>query len=107
MVFARPHKVSRLSKRCFVCAMSKLAAIGTQMGAHVKKVSHLFKHRETKKKKEDSRAIHALKAPVMVRFSTQDQILFTKRLSMILKAGMPIMEGLHMLRDETKTSSGA
>jgi type II secretory pathway component PulF len=46
-----------------------------------------------------------MRKPFMLRFSTQDQILFAKRLSMILRSGMPIMEGLHMLRDETTGGS--
>jgi general secretion pathway protein F len=45
------------------------------------------------------------KKPFMVRFGTQDQILFTKRLAMILRAGVPIMEGLLMLRDEPQSRS--
>lgn len=43
--------------------------------------------------------------PPMLRFTTQDQIFFAKRLAMILRAGMPIMEGLHMLGGQTRTSS--
>lgn len=43
--------------------------------------------------------------PFMMRFSPQDQILFSKRLGMILRSGMPIMEGLHMLKEEAKSSS--
>src|SRR6185436_13085406 len=56
--------------------------------------------RATKKKAGD------IKRPLFVRFSTQDQIFFAKRLGMILRAGMPIMEGLHMLSGENRTSSG-
>lgn len=33
----------------------------------------------------------------MMHFGTQEQMLFAKRLSMILRSGMPIMEGLGML----------
>ena len=43
--------------------------------------------------------------PAMLRFGTQDQIFFAKRLAMILRAGMPIMEGLHMLGSQTRTGS--
>src|SRR4051812_43891554 len=43
--------------------------------------------------------------PILLRFSTQDQILFSKRLSMMLRSGMPIMEGLHMLKDEARGGS--
>ncbi len=45
------------------------------------------------------------KRPSMLRFPIQDQIFFAKRLGMILRAGMPIMEGLHMLGSETRTGS--
>ena len=45
------------------------------------------------------------KRPKIVRFSNQDQILFTKRLAMILRSGMPIMQGLSMLKDEARTRS--
>ncbi len=53
---------------------------------------------------------HALapkKRPALIRFSLQDQILFTKRLGMILRSGMPIMEGLHMMGEESRTKSSA
>lgn len=45
--------------------------------------------------------------PLSIRFGTQDQIFFAKRLGMILRAGMPIMEGLYMLRGETRTKSAS
>jgi type II secretory pathway component PulF len=44
-------------------------------------------------------------APFFMRFSIQEQIIFMKRLGMILRAGMPIMEGLHMLKDESRSRS--
>jgi type IV pilus assembly protein PilC len=47
------------------------------------------------------------KKPVVVRFSLTDQILFTKRLGMILRSGMPIMDGLHMMGEESRTKSSA
>ena len=37
-----------------------------------------------------------LKKPFFLRFSKQEQVVFAKRLGMILRSGMPIMEGLHM-----------
>ncbi|KKW23869.1 MAG: Type II secretion system F domain-containing protein [Candidatus Kaiserbacteria bacterium GW2011_GWC2_52_8b] len=43
--------------------------------------------------------------PFMLHFPMQSQILFTKRLGMILRSGMPIMEGLHLLKDEKQSSS--
>ncbi len=45
------------------------------------------------------------KRPLILRFAAQDQISFAKRLGMILRAGMPIMEGLHMLGGETRSRS--
>lgn len=53
------------------------------------------------------KAKDAPKRPVLVRFGMQDQIFFAKRLGMILRAGMPIMEGLHMLSSETRTRSAS
>jgi len=46
-----------------------------------------------------------VKRPSFMRFPAQDQMLFAKRLGMILRSGMPIMEGLHMLRDEKHSRS--
>ena len=43
--------------------------------------------------------------PFMLRFSTREQAHFAKRLGMILRSGMPIMQGLHMLGDQAKSSS--
>jgi type II secretory pathway component PulF len=40
-----------------------------------------------------------------MRVSKGDQISFAKRLAMILRSGMPIMEGLHMLKDESHSRS--
>ena len=40
------------------------------------------------------------------RMSTQEQILFTKRLSILVKAGVPILQALSMLRDQA-SSKGA
>lgn len=45
------------------------------------------------------------KRPMLLHFPIQEQMLFTKRLGMILRSGTPIMEGLHMLNDEAKTGS--
>lgn len=52
-----------------------------------------------KAKKEDK------KRPAFLRFGTQDQIFFAKRLGMILRSGMPIMQGLDMLGSETRSGS--
>ena len=41
--------------------------------------------------------------PHFLRFSIQDQILFAKRLAVLIKAGIPIMEGLSMLYSQAKS----
>ena len=45
------------------------------------------------------------KRPFLIRFALQERILLAKRLSMILRSGLPIMEGLHILKEETKSRS--
>ena len=45
--------------------------------------------------------------PLFLQFGVQDQIIFAKRLSMILRSGMPIMEGLHLLRGAHTSRSGS
>ncbi len=57
------------------------------------------------KTKGKKKAKSVASRPTMLRFATQDQIFFAKRLGMILRAGMPIMEGLHMLGSETRSRS--
>ncbi len=47
------------------------------------------------------------RSPLYLRFGIRDQIMFTKRLGMILRAGMPIMEGLHMLQEQSSGRSSA
>lgn len=39
------------------------------------------------------------------KLSTKDQMLFAKRLSFLINAGVPILEGLHMMRDQTRSRS--
>lgn len=63
--------------------------------------THTPPQKHIPKKKEKK----VTKKPAILRFGTQDQILFAKRLSMILRSGMPIMEGLYLLRDETHSGS--
>ena len=48
-----------------------------------------------------------LKKPLWMRFSTQEQVLFAKRLGMILRSGMPIMQGLTMLGTQSQSSSAS
>jgi type II secretory pathway component PulF len=45
------------------------------------------------------------KTPRFFRFSMQEKILFAKRLGMILRSGMPIMNGLSILYDESQSRS--
>lgn len=45
------------------------------------------------------------KRPLYIHLPLQDRILFMKRLGMILHSGMPLMEGLHMIREESRTRS--
>jgi type II secretory pathway component PulF len=63
--------------------------------------AHKAAYTTTKHKKQRG----AGKRPAFLRFSMQDQIFFAKRLAMVLRSGMPIMEGLHMLGSETRTRS--
>ena len=56
-------------------------------------------------KKDDDAKKGGPKRPLYLSFSTQDQIIFAKRLGMILRSGMPIMEGLYMLHDQVQSRS--
>ena len=53
-------------------------------------------HDRHKARKENMPA----KKPLLFRFSKNDQAFFAKRLGMMLRAGMHIMESLHMLKDQ-------
>jgi type IV pilus assembly protein PilC len=44
---------------------------------------------------------------MFARMSTQEQILFTKRLSILVKAGVPILQALSMLRDQASSKGAA
>jgi type II secretory pathway component PulF len=54
-------------------------------------------------KKHSSKA----KKPLLLHFSTQEQAMFAKRLAMILRSGMPIMQGLHMMGTQAQTASSS
>ena len=43
----------------------------------------------------------------LVRLTTQDRILFAKRLALLLKAGVPILESLQMLKEQTSGKGSA
>jgi type II secretory pathway component PulF len=70
-------------------------------------LSKLFPTLFPPKPDEPERGLSPKKRPMMISFSLQDQILFTKRLGMILRSGMPIMEGLHMMGEESRSKSSA
>lgn len=42
---------------------------------------------------------------IFLRFTIQDQVLFAKRLSVLVRSGVPILQGLQMLRKQAKGSS--
>lgn len=44
---------------------------------------------------------------LFISFSTREQIIFAKRLSMVLRSGMPILQGLRMLEEEAHSRSMA
>jgi type II secretory pathway component PulF len=46
-------------------------------------------------------------APFLMSFPISEQILFAKRLGMILRSGTPILEGLYMLNDNVRSRSVA
>lgn len=39
-----------------------------------------------------------------MRFSTKEQTLFAKRLAFLVKSGVPLVESLHLIRNQTKSS---
>lgn len=51
--------------------------------------------------------MHEVRKPLWLRFNTQEQILFAKRLGMTLRSGMPIMEGLAILGSGTRSRSAS
>lgn len=44
---------------------------------------------------------------LFISFTTKEQIIFAKRLSMVLRSGMPILQGLRMLEEEAHSRSVA
>ncbi len=49
--------------------------------------------------------LDSLKAISFFRLSTKDKTFFIKRLSFLIKAGIPVLESLHMIREQTRTKS--
>src|SRR3989344_2480040 len=52
-----------------------------------------------------SNKLSVRKKPLLLHFPPQEQALFAKRLGMILRSGMPIMEGLQMLGGSVRSRS--
>lgn len=40
-----------------------------------------------------------------IRFSTKEQTMFAKRMSFLIKAGVPLIESLHLIRSQTKSKT--
>ncbi len=55
-----------------------------------------------KKPKQKSQGITS-RALMFTRFSVKEQTLFAKRMSFLIKAGVPILECLHLVRKQTKS----
>lgn len=64
----------------------------------------LFLNTPLTRKKEPKKA-KAVRKPAVLRFSANDQAHFAKRLAMMLRAGIPIMESLHILTAQRHNSS--
>lgn len=45
------------------------------------------------------------KTDIFLRFSIKEQTLFAKRLSFLVKAGVPLIESLHLIRKQTKSKA--
>lgn len=58
-------------------------------------------------KKDASHKKAPARRPAFMRFSTQEQAHFAKRLAMVLRSGIPIMEGLTMLSSQYQNRSSA
>ncbi len=43
----------------------------------------------------------------LISFSIKEQTMFAKRLSFLIKAGVPLLESLHLIRNQTKSSGKA
>jgi type IV pilus assembly protein PilC len=59
---------------------------------------------KTKKSSTKINIFQRLNSP---RLSTKDQTFFAKRLSFLMNAGVPILESLHMIREQTRSKSYA
>ena len=67
----------------------------------MKALSNLKKRPETSKK--DTKKKLKLKRPTSIRLSMKEKIFFVKRLSFLITAGVPILESLHMIEEQTSS----
>ncbi len=58
--------------------------------------------RENKNKKTKKQFLSRLKETALIRFGVKDQAFFAKRLAFLTKAGIPVLESLTMIRDQTR-----
>lgn len=70
------------------------------------------KKKRAKKKEVAHKSVRHAKAwkPIILfqpRFSSKDQMFFAKRLSFLVKSGVPILESVHILREQTTRADSA
>jgi type IV pilus assembly protein PilC len=71
------------------------------LDSSMKALSNLKKRPETSKK--DTKKKLKLKRPTSIRLSMKEKIFFVKRLSFLITAGVPILESLHMIEEQTSS----
>src|SRR3989344_3863602 len=67
---------------------------------------NMIKAQKKKYSYGNSKLLKTLKSfnlQMLFRPSVKDQAFFAKRLSFLTRAGVPILESLHMIRDQTKS----
>ena len=57
------------------------------------------------KKEKNTPKYEVLKKMSVGKMPIKEQIFFVKRLSFLIKAGIPILESLHLIREQTKSGS--
>jgi type IV pilus assembly protein PilC len=59
------------------------------------------KSKDSKKSRQSSYLSKKFKSFSIGKLSTKEQAFFAKRLSFLIRAGIPLLEGLHMIREQT------
>lgn len=94
--------------------MNKLIQRGRDLMSFVKKTSKApvdsktVRHAPGTRSTEVTQKVRqsfSFKSFSYVRFSVKEQTLFAKRLSFLVKANVPILESLHLIRKQTKSKS--